>query len=1094
MRSKFKWIFTLLLAFSMQFSFAQEKTVTGVVTDKLGPLPGANVIVKGSTNGVQTDFDGKYSIKAKAGDVLQISFTGYDPKSVTVGSASTYNVVLSEGVVLDEVVVVGYGTSTKERITGSATKVTMENIEAKTATNVSQALRGEIAGVNVITGSGAPGSDATIRIRGFGSINGNRAPLYVVDGAPFNSDISAINPADIESMVVLKDAAATSIYGSRGSNGVILITTKQGKNGKSQISVDFKTSINSNSLPAYDVIESPEEYIELSWASLRNLGALEGQSNPAAWASANLYNATGNGEAINSVYNIWNADGANLINPSTGKFNSGISRKFTPTKWSDAAFGTGYRSEANISFSGGNEKTKYATSFGFVDDQGVVVNSSYKRYTTRINLEHKPKDWLTVSGNIGYTGAKYTNSSSTEGDAGSSGNIFALTSTTPAIYDVFLRDNDGNLVPDPIFGGNQYDFGDEYDPDGPDGPLDAIPYNRRVWTATNGIASAKYDRLQDLATTLLGNFNFKVDITKDLAFETRYSGQYQNNDYASRQNSFYGNAKEVGGTLFKNVQTNTNQNFLQLLRYEKTFGRHNLETFIAHESTENKLNVFNASAQTAIIPNTFDLTQYTQPTGRPESYTQRWTIESYFGQLNYDFSKKYFVTASVRRDGSSRFINNKWGTFGSVGIGWVASKESFLSNIKAIDFLKFKASYGSIADQGISLQYGWQLFRINQSPDGSYSFTPSSTFANPDLTWESADIAQIGMEATLFNNSLELNIDYYVKNTNNLFFNQALPPSSGFTTLQINDGQLRNSGLEFDILGHVFKPKTSGDFRLSVGINGEFLTNKITEMPRNPFNGEVRIFDDANNLSVGKSQYDWFLREWAGVDPANGAALWNLYYDDVNGNNIYDSGDSQIANMVNFLNANPDANVQKTTTSVYGQATQKYVGKSAIPTVRGAFRINAGFKNLDFTAQLGYSLGGYAFDSGYQELMSNGGSIGADNFHTDIRKAWSQPGDVTNVPRMTPAFDSDANFNSNSTRFLVKSDYLSLNNIRLGYSIPQQFLSKLFISNMNIFVTGDNLMVLSARNGFNPTTIVSTTNSGIYTPMTTLSFGAKIEF
>ncbi|TDP58375.1 SusC/RagA family TonB-linked outer membrane protein [Flavobacterium dankookense] len=1080
MRSKFKWIFSLLLAFSMQLSFAQEKTVTGVVTDKLGPLPGANVVVKGSTNGVQTDFDGKYSIKAKAGDVLQISFTGYDAKSVTVGSANSYNVVLTEGVVLDEVVVVGYGTSTKERFTGTATKVTMENIEAKAVTNVSQALRGEVAGVNVVLGSGAPGSEATIRIRGFGSINGNRNPLYVVDGAPFSSDISAINPADIESMVVLKDAAATSIYGSRGSNGVILITTKQGKSGKSQISVDFKTSVNSNSLPAYDVITSPEEYIELSWKALKTKGALLGESNPAAWASANLYSATGDGESINNAYNIWNASGNSLIDPSTGKFANGITRKYTPTKWSDAAFGTGYRSEANLLFSGGNEKTKYATSFGFVEDQGVVTNSSYKRYTTRINLEHKPKEWLTASGNISYTGAKYTNSGSDEGEAGSSGNIFALTSTTPAIYDIFLRDTNGDLVEDPIFGGNQYDYG-------------ALT-GRRAWNSTNAIADAKYDRVRDLATTLLGNFNFKIDITKDLAFETRYSGQYQNNDYASRNNPFYGGSAEVGGSLFKDIRTNKNQNFLQLLRYSKTFGRHNLETFVAHESTQNEINVMTGSAQNAVNPYTFDLAQYTTATGRADSFSQRWAIESYFAQLNYDFSKKYFLTASVRRDGSSRFIKNKWGTFGSVGLGWIASKESFLSNVKAIDYLKFKASLGSIADQGTNVQYGFQTYSIENTVGGLYSFLISNTAANRNQTWESAEILQVGLETVLFGNSLEIDVDYYVKNTNNLFFNQAQPGSFGFATLQINDGQLRNSGLEFDVLGHIFKAKNAGDFSLSVGVNGEILENKITQMPRG-LDGVRRVFDTANEISKGRSQYDWFMREWAGVDPANGSALWNLYYNDVNGNGIFDDGNvNVIPNMVNYLSQNPDANVQKTTTSNYALATQKYVGKSAIPTVRGAFRINAGFKNLDLTAQFGYSLGGYAYDSGYALLMSNRGLIGADNFHTDIRKAWSQPGDVTDVPRTSASFDTDVQFSAESTRFLIKSDYLSLNNIRLGYTIPKDFLSKMMLSNVNLFVSGDNLFVLSARNGFNPTTIISTTNTGIYTPMTTLSFGAKIEF
>jgi TonB-linked SusC/RagA family outer membrane protein len=1076
MRSKFKLIFTLILAFTMQFSFAQEKTVKGVVTDADGPVAGASVIVKGTPKGTSTDFDGNYTITAKVGDVLEFSYFG-STGSITVGAGSQYDVVLKVATI-EEIVVVGYGSTTKEQFTGTATTVKKEYIEAKTVSNVSQALRGEVAGVNVITGSGAPGSDATIRIRGYGSINGNRNPLYVVDGAPFSSDISAINPADIEEMTVLKDAAATSIYGARGANGVILITTKRGKSGKSQISVDFRSSFNSNSLPGYDVIDSPEEYIELSWLSLKNKGALTGQSNPAAWASANLYGASS--EAINDVYNIWNVPGSDLINPSTGKFANGVSRRYTPTKWSDAAFGTGYRSEANVSFTGGNEKTKYATTFGFMDDQGIVINSGYKRYSTRINLEHKPKDWLTVGGNIAYTGSKYTNSSSSEGDAGSSGNIFALTNTTPAIYDVFLRDDNGNLVEDLIFGGFQYDYG-------------ALT-GRRAWNSTNGIADAKYDRVQQLGTTLLGNFNFKVDFTKDLSFEARYSGQFQNDDYSSRNNPFYGGSVEVFGSLFKQLLTDTNQNFLQLLRYNKSYKDHSFEAFVAHESTDFERKVMNASAQTAINPFTFDLAQYTTPTGRANSYTQRWALESFFTQLNYDFSKKYFLTASVRRDGSSRFINNKWGTFGSVGLGWIASKEDFVSNIKFIDYLKLKASYGTIADQGTNLQYGFQLFSINQTPDGSYSFTQSSTLANPDLTWETSKIGQIGIESTLFDNSLDINVDYYVKNTENLFFNQSLPPSSGFTTIQINDGQLRNSGLEFDVMGHIFKAKTSKDFRLSLGVNGEFLTNKITQMPRNPFDGSVRIFDDASNLSVGKSQYDWFLREWAGVDPANGSALWNLYYDDINSNGVYDSGDTNILNMVTYSNDNPDANINMTTTSVYSQATQKYVGKSAIPTVRGAFRLNAGYSNFDLTAQVGYSIGGYSYDNGYAQLMNNNGLIGANNFHTDIRNAWSQPGDVTDVPRLSAAYGPDANFNSASTRFLTKSDYLSLNNVRLGYSIPQDFLNKMMITRMNLYVSGDNLAILTARKGFNPGTLISSSNSGIYIPMTTLSFGAKIEF
>ena len=1059
----------------MQFSFAQERTITGVVSDKSGTLPGANVVVKGTTIGTQTDVDGKFTIKAKQGAVLEISFTGYNAKTITVTSANSYKVVLSEGVELQEVLVVGYGTTTKERFTGTAAKVNIENINAKTVSNISQALRGEIAGVNVVSGSGAPGSDATIRIRGFGSVNGNRNPLYVVDGAPYTSDISSINPADIESMTVLKDAAATSIYGSRGANGVILITTKQGKSGKTVMTVETKTSVNSLMLPTYNIIDSPEQYIETAWSSLRSKAVLLGESNPTQWANTNLY---GTAEGIDNHYNIWNAAGASLIDPVTGKIASGVTRKYTPTKWSDAAFGTGYRSEANVQFSGGSDKTRYALSYGYLNDQGYTIKSNYTRYTTRINLENKPKDWLKVSGNIAYTGSKYTNSSSDEGSSGSSGNIFALTNTTPSIYDVYLRDDNGDLVPDPIFGGSQYDYGSAY--------------GRRAWNSTNGIADANYDLSQTIGTTLLGNFNVNLDLSKDLTFETRYSGQYQNYDGANRNNPYYGGWAASYGFLSKDISNTTNQNFLQLMRYDKSFGEHSLETFIAHESTEWKFKDFNAAAQHAILPNTLDLAQYTEAYGRATSYSQSYTLESYFSQLNYDYAKKYYLTASVRRDGSSRFINNKWGTFGSVGMGWIVSKENFMSNLNLFNFLKLKASYGIIGDQGTSLQYGWQLSSINQTPSGDYSFTQSSTLANPDLTWETSKITQIGIESSLFNNRIDFNLDFYIKNTDNLFFNQSLPPSSGFTTIEINDGQLRNSGLEFDIAAHIFNGKAADDFKLTLGVNGELLKNEITQMPKNPFDGKVRVLD--GQYSQGHSLYDWYMREWAGVDPANGAGLWNMYYNDINSDGVFNSGDQPITSMTLYLSENADANVQKTTTSVYSQATQKYVGKSAIPSVRGSFRLNAEYKSFNLTAQFGYSVGGYVYDSGYAILMDSGDLIGANNWHKDIANAWQQPGDVTDVPRLTSAFGTDANFNSTSTRFLTKADYLSLNNLKIGYTLPEKFTNKLMISKFNMYVSGDNLMMLSSRNGLNPTTLISSSNSGIYMPMTTFSFGTKIEF
>ena len=1072
MKTKFSVILTLLLAFVVQISFAQEKKVSGTVSDDNGlPLPGSTIIIKGTTSGVSTDFDGNYSINASVGDVLTFNYVGYADQNKTVGSSNVINVTMLADTSLEEVIVIGYGSTTKEQFVGTAAKVETENITAKANGNFSQALRGEVAGVQVTTGSGAPGSDATIRIRGTGSVNGNRSPLYVVDGAPYASDISAINPSDIADITILKDAAATSIYGSRGSNGVILVTTKKGKSGTSNISVDVRTSINSLMLPQYSVITSPEEYIETTYSSLVNKGRIQGEPNPNGWASDNLY---GTVEGINSAYNIWDVPGNQLINQSTGRFNEGINRRWTPTLWSDAAFGTGVRQEANIQFDGGDEKTQYAASFGYLDDEGFVTNSGYTRYTTRINLQHKPKEWLRVGANMAFTGAQYNRSSGSEGSTGSSGNIFALTSTTPSIYDVFLRDTDGNLIADPIFGGNQYDYGNDY--------------GRRAWNATNGIADSKYDVSRTNSITLLGNFNLGIDFTEWLSLDIRYSGQFSDTDSASRGNPYYG-GNAGSGFLSKSLSQNVNQNWNQILKFNTNIGELNIDGIIGHESNENRFKNMNAAAQNAILPNNLDLDQYTIPFGRAGSYSQAYTLESWLGAVNLSYDGKYFLSSSVRRDGSSRFIKNKWGTFGSVGLGWVMSKEDFFPQDSFVDYFKLKGSFGINGDQGNNLQYGWQIFGINQTPDGSYSFTQSSTLANRELTWEEREKSQIGFETILFDGKVTLDMDYFSDKTKNMFFNQTLPGSSGSTLIQYNDGVLANRGLEFNANINLIQTE---DFSMSLNVNGAMLTNELEEMPTDYFTGEPKVLD--GRYSAGKSLYDWYMREWAGVNPATGTAMWNLYYDDMNNDGIFDSGDSAINSMTLYMDEFPDANVQKTSTETYSDATQKYVGKNNQPDIAGGFRLNAAYKNFDISAQFTYSIGGYIYDNGYATIMQNRSLAGSDNFHTDARNAWKQPGDITNVPRLSAGYSTDVQHNSYSTRFLTKADYLSLNNVRLGYALPRDAVSKAKLENVSFYVSGDNLMMLSARKGLNPQTLISSSNSGIYMPMTTFSIGTKIQF
>jgi TonB-linked SusC/RagA family outer membrane protein len=435
-------------------SFAQQRTISGTVSDESGPLPGVNVIIKGTNTGTQTDFDGKYSIQASTGDVLVFSYVGMNTTEITVGGSDTIDVVMAGANLLEEVVVVGYGTSTKEAFAGTAATVDQEQLEVKSFSNVSQSLTGEVAGVTVINTSGQPGTVGTIRIRGYGSVNGNRAPLYVVDGVPFSGSINSINPADIKSTTILKDATATAIYGSRGANGVVVITTKNGTSGQSYIEVDLKTSINDQLIPRYDVVSNPEEYIGYVWEGIYNRGVIGGQASPVDYANANLFTNS----YVATGYNMWNVNtAAELIDPNTRTVYPGVSRKYTPMLYKDAAFDSAFRTEGNVRLGGGNEKTRHFVSFGYLDDDGYSINTGYKRYTTRVNLTSDYKPWLKVNANVGYAYSE----SLANGQIVGSENVFEFADKMAPIFPVFLRDDDAQLVPDPFYGGNQYDYGSQ---------------------------------------------------------------------------------------------------------------------------------------------------------------------------------------------------------------------------------------------------------------------------------------------------------------------------------------------------------------------------------------------------------------------------------------------------------------------------------------------------------------------------------------------------------------------------------------------------------------------------------------------------------
>jgi TonB-linked SusC/RagA family outer membrane protein len=1044
------------------------------------PLPGVTVVIQGTQEGTQTDLDGKYSIRVNTGDVVVFSFIGMNDVRHTVGASTTYNANMTvEDNFLDEVIVVGYGTATKESFTGSATQVAAKEIEKKNVSNAVQALAGEAAGVRIITETGQPGSEPKVRIRGFGSVNGNRSPLYIVDGTPFFGNVSSINPADIESMSVLKDATATAIYGSRGANGVVIINTKTGKGQDSFIEVDAKTGINWRNLPRYDIVTSPEEYIEYSWEAMKNYGKIAGEfddETATAWANANLFSQR---YGIHPKYNMWKvADGGELIDPATGKVRSGVQRLYNPENWEDYAFQSSRRIEANLKMGGSSEKTSYFTSLGYLKDEGYSINSDYERVSARLNLQHKPKDWLNATMNIGYSHSQSNNAGQSE----DSGSIFWFVDNIPSIYPLFSRDAKGNKIPESHYGGYEYDYG----------------AGRGFGALTNSIADAIYGKDRRTRDEVNLSTAFNVDIYDGLTFETTIGGQYYNVTSDLLNNRYFGSAASMGGSVDKMKTELFTYNWLKMLRYKKSFGAHGVEVLAAHENNYYEGRQMSAGQYDLSDPNGTELNNGAMMTPA-SSWKDQSSIESYFGQVNYDYESKYFLSGTIRRDGSSKFKNDKWGTFASIGAAWVISKEDFMMNQELFTNLKLKASYGTTGDQtsyvtlnGASVQAFhpgeilWEISNFN-----SKLAIYEDKIGNADLTWEKSKMFQTGVEFSL-GRFLDVSVDYYLKNTDDLIFDRRVGPSLGFALMTVNDGGLRNQGIEFDVTAHLLKTE---DAYIDLSFNGEALKNKLTKMPIDPATGEQKVID-INGIfanSVGHSIGDFYMREWAGVDSQTGEGLWYMYtYKDEAGNIQGVDG-----SLDDFLAANPNmkGKLTKETTNDYSSATQSYVGKSAIPKLRGGINLSAGFKGWELSVQMLYSLGGYAYDGTYAVLMGNG-AVGGNNWHKDIAGRWQKPGDVTDIPRLSNEVDAnDIYVNGRSTRFLTKADYLSINNIRLGYNVPAKFLKQIGLADLSFFVSGDNLWLFTKRKGFNPAASeFGTSDYYQYTPLSTVTGGVRVKF
>ena len=1069
-----------LLLFGAIAAANAQRMVTGRVTDSNDgqPIPMVSVIVKGTNVGVISGSDGAYSVDVPDGsDVLVFSFIGYSTREETIGARTVVNVSLEEAThELDDIIVVAYGTAKKSSFTGSAVQVSGEEISRKNQSEITKALAGEVAGLQVVNTNGQPGANATIRIRGYGSVNSSRTPLYVLDGVPFDGDISAIDLADVESTTVLKDASAAALYGARAANGVIIVTTKKGNKGKTSIEADVKYGINVRVIPLYDVIDSPERYVELSWEALRNYGILQDKLSPYAagiYASNNLFDKT---RGIPAVYNMWNTSGNSVVDPVTGRF-TGATRKYSPEKWADHMFRTGQKREASLRFSGGSDQLSYYTSFGGVDEKGYYIGSDFSRLNVRTNLNYSPRTWLKATTNLSYSYMNLNNPSQTDNQ----NNGFQFVNNMPPLYPVFQRDEAGRLVPDPLVGGNRYDFGM--------GP----GYERGYASGINPAGTINLDKEKAVTHQLSGNANFEITFLKDFKFSSSNGYQYLKIEATGLTNPYYGDAKGIG-RIERSHDSYLSMTNTQMLSYSKKISNHSLSAFAAHESSYLLISQDYAYKSKMAKP---DNTEFNNAIIMQSiaGYKLDRSIESYFAQVKYDYDEKYFADVNFRRDASSRFKNHKWGNFGSGGVAWAINKEEFMSRLDFVNHLRFKASFGTYGNESLNLgssnanYYPTQTLYSIRNLNDEISYT-LYYLGNSDLTWENSNMFNTGIDFGLWDDRLSGEIEFFRKTTTNMIFSKQVATSLGYASAPVNDAELLNTGVEFTLKGTVVK---TSDWEVELFANGSHYRNKMLKMPMEGAKEKNFELKSPYGWSKDHSIYDFYMRDYAGVDPATGMSQWYVYYDK---KNLTDVEPTRIANMNDYLAqraaAGEAVDIDEQTTTKYADATLKYTGKSAIPDLSGGFGFNVKYKGVELSSMFVYSVGGYGYDYVYAALMGNA-AVGTMNWHKDIEQRWTAPGQNTVVPRLSATYDT--NVTSLSSRFLTKRDYLGLNNVRLAYTFPKKLTEKISVLKATVWLSGDNLYLTTSRHGYFPVGHEAGESArSQYIPLTTFMGGINIQF
>jgi TonB-dependent starch-binding outer membrane protein SusC len=951
-------IFSLLIITSIGV-MAQERTVSGKVTsaEDGSTLPGVNVVLKGTSVGVVTDVSGEYRIAVPtSGATLVFSFIGMTTTEVEVGSRAVIDVQIATDVTqLSEVIVTGYGSTLKKEFSGSSATISADAISKLPSLSVNQALQGQASGVFVTANSGAPGGGISVRVRGQSTISGSSEPLYVIDGVPViagnlsqdgfggqsTNALAGLNPQDIQSMEVLKDASTTAIYGTRGANGVVLITTKRGQSGKSTINLNYATGF-ANATNTVDVVSARE------WVDIKNEARV-------------------------------NSGGTAL--PDSGYFGwDGV----TDTDWVKEVFRTAKISEYQLNMQGGDEKTRYYLSGSFRDEEGTMLGSSYQRGTMRLNLDHKASELFSF-------GTSLSISSDLNKRIQNDNNIYGIYSAsilTPPLRPV--RDEDGNYV-------------------------DALPsFN------TNPVRDALLPRFDNKTKKFIGNLYTNFKIIDGLNFRTDFSYDYNTltEDHYAPASTAIGRPIGDGNFNYRQIGTYIIE---PTLRFAKNYNNtHSINAVLGStfqdRSELSSIVRGNGFASEALTYVTSAATIYDG-----DSYRVDYSLNSVFGRVNYAFKEKYLASASVRRDGSSRFgANNRFATFYAVSAGWNFSDEAFMDNFGWLSLGKLRASYGTTGNDGIG------DFRYVGAWDGGGNYLDQSAYIptqieNKDLKWENTTTVDVGLELSLFENRVNLNVGYFKKNTNDLLFRAPLPQSTGFNDVWDNIGEIENKGFEVELGGTILN--TSSGFNWKLNSNISFLRNKVISLTDQNFvrAGFASIYQEGKPLNTF-----WGLK-FLGVDPATGLSI----FQDTNGDGTVDINDE----------------------TVIGDYQPDFMGG-----ITNTFT----YKGFSLDVFLQFVQGVDVYNNTLQFTTNPAANWGMT---TEMRRRWKQPGDITDIPK--PLTNNGLNGSDNS-RYLSDASYMRLKNITLSYNLPSSLVSKIKLRSARIYATGQNLLTFTKYNGADP--------------------------